>query len=608
MIPVVGMGRSRLDSFALLGLCGLTSCESAAPATGRDAGSATDVSAGDAQRPDDRPVGDHPVVDAGLAEDAVDADPGPPDAGVDAPDAGVGASDVGPDVRDAGDGRWRSVLYPADWTPAHTAADGRFLHDFSYAGYHNGAGALGTMVPARRVDVVADVTGARDATAAAQRAIGDVQAMGGGVVYFPEGLYRLDGVLEVTASNVVLRGAGPDRSRLFFTSSVGRAYGAHVRVRGAVTSDLELPLAVDGARRASVVEVGGADAGTLAVGDDVQLGWFITPEFIADHGMTGTWRAFNGQWAPFFHRHVVAIERTAAGARVTLDVPLRYPARVRDRASLRRVRGLLREVGVEHLGLANAVSWSEAWAQNQVHVLEFNGVEDGWVQDVRSFPSPSAPASGPGAGAHLQSSGMVVLRSKRITVADSEMALAENRGDNGNGYLWEVSQSGEVLYRDVVGRAGRHNFIQNWGFGATGCVWLRVRSTDGQAVLSSTVPFGLVGYSEYHHSLATANLVDSSTFDDGISNVNRGAESTGAGHTGTENVLWNAQGRGVLRSMQWGTGYVIGTRDLTVQVNPLIPVIGDGTAPIDHLEGEARGATLDPPSLYEDQLRRRLAD
>jgi hypothetical protein len=33
---------------------------------------------------------------------------------------------------------------------------------------------------------------------------------------------------------------------------------------------------------------------------------------------------------------------------------------------------------------------------------------------------------------------------------------------------------------------------------------------------------------------------------------------------------------------------------------------GEGTLPVDWLEGEERGGSLEPPSLYEDQLRRRL--
>ena len=35
-------------------------------------------------------------------------------------------------------GLWRSSLYPEDWTPGFADAQGRFLHDFSYAGYHKG--------------------------------------------------------------------------------------------------------------------------------------------------------------------------------------------------------------------------------------------------------------------------------------------------------------------------------------------------------------------------------------------------------------------------------------------------------------------------------------
>ena len=37
---------------------------------------------------------------------------------------------------------WRSSLYPKDWRPGYADAQGRFLHDFSYAGYHRGERAL----------------------------------------------------------------------------------------------------------------------------------------------------------------------------------------------------------------------------------------------------------------------------------------------------------------------------------------------------------------------------------------------------------------------------------------------------------------------------------
>jgi hypothetical protein len=155
-----------------------------------------------------------------------------------------------------------------------------------------------------------------------------------------------------------------------------------------------------------------------------------------------------------------------------------------------------------------------------------------------------------------------------------------------------------------VGREGRHNFIQNWGFGVTGCVWLRVHSEGGFARASDTASYGGVGYSEFHHSLATGNLIDASTFDDGFSIVNRRQESTGAGHTGTENVIWNVGGKGLVRSMQWGDGYVIGTRGVEVATREVF--IDEGTAPWDAVEGLDAGAALEPQSLYEDMLKRRL--
>jgi hypothetical protein len=502
---------------------------------------------------------------------------------------------------------WRSALYPADWTPSFTDPAGDFLHDFSYAGYRNGASPPGAPASAPVLDVVAaygaDPTGVADATAPVQQALADASAQGGAVVYLPEGLYRLDGQLTVSASNVVLRGAGPDQTRLFFTKTAGMSYASHLRFAGDGAVDLELPLTSDGVPRASSVEV--ADPGDLAPGDDVAVGFVITPEFIDEHGMTGTWMAFNGTWQPFFRRTVVAVDKTASPPRVVLDVPLRYPVKTRDLASVRRQTGLLHECGVESLGVSNAVSWDDAWTVSQVHAVELTRTQDCWVRDVASFASPLSPTTGPGAGAHLQSGGVLVTESKRVTIAGVQLGLSENRGDGGNGYLFEVQRSSEILFRDSIGDGGRHNFIQNWGFGTTGCVWLRVQSRNGVALSSKDDTFNFTGLSEFHHSLATANLVDASSFDDGFSIVNRGAESTGAGHTGTENVLWNLDGKGSVRSLQWKTGYLIGTRGLYPVTDSPLP-IALGTAPVDFIEGIDQGATLTPSSLYEDQLARRL--
>jgi hypothetical protein len=221
--------------------------------------------------------------------------------------------------------------------------------------------------------------------------------------------------------------------------------------------------------------------------------------------------------------------------------------------------------------------------------VSLRGVKDAWVRGLASFASPGAPDEGLAKGRHLQSGGIVVVQSKRVTIADTTLALPEDRGGGGNGYLFEVSQSSEVLVRDCVGDAGRHNFIQNWGFGATGIVWLRIHSLNGEAVAVKDLDFGLTGLSEFHHSLATANLIDQSTVDDGWGAVNRNAESSGSGHSSTQSAVWNPDGSGVVRSRQFGHGYVIGPGPFLKIETALGTPDAKGTAPEDFVEHGAEG-------------------
>jgi hypothetical protein len=501
---------------------------------------------------------------------------------------------------------WRSELYPDDWTPEFTDGEGRFLHDFSYAGYHNGEAELGADLPAMAIDVVADhgadASGMTDSTAALQAALDAAAQAGGAIVSLPPGLYRVDGKLTVAGSRVVVRGAGAEQSRLWFTAFSDMSFEAHLTFGAAPTLGADAPLVADAAARSRIVAV--ADPAAFAVGDDVAVGWQISPEFIAEHGMDGTWMAFNDTWQVFFWRTVTGVD--AQAGTLELDVPLRYPALTRDQASVRPVTGVLREVALEDVGIANAVGWEDAWAQDQVFAVALIGVEDAWVRGVRSFVSPGAPQQDPGAMRHLQSGGITVQRSKRVTIADTTLELAQHRGDGGNGYLFEISQSSEILTRDCVGRAGRHNFIQNWGFGATGIVWLRVHSSEGKAVAFMNSEVGTVGLSEFHHSLATANLIDGAVLDDGWGAVNRGSYSTGAGHSATQSAVWNAGGSGVVRSRQYGFGYVIGVGPEVQVETALGSPDAAGSEPEDWVEGPGKVGALVPASLYEDQLARRL--
>ena len=494
---------------------------------------------------------------------------------------------------------WRSALYPVDWEPGHRLDEARYLHDFSYAGYAAGERPLPSARPDPTVDVTdfgADATGAADSAQAFDDALATLTE--GGTLWLPAGTYRLDRRVDVRTSGVVVAGEGADATFLHFTQSEGQTGGAGLRFLGDAAPGGEAwPLSVDADPLVHTLTLASAEG--LSVGDAVALGWVITDAFVEDHGMTGTWQAFNGSFRPFFRRTVVAVE----GDEVTLDVPLRYAALVRDEAALVPDVRYLAEVGVEDLAVSTAVSVSAAMSANRHHAIELNRVQDGWVRRVASW-SPEGFDD-----RHLQSGGVFVVDSRRVTVAESTMGTPQNRGGGGNGYLFEVSRSNEVLFRDSEAVGGRHNFIQNWDFGTAGCVFLRTVSREGVAENGF---IKTLGYSEFHHSLAMANLIDTSVVHDGWQSVNRGGYSSGAGHAGTQNVFWNLTGEGSLRSVQYGYGYVVGTGpDLEVTVDPGDPFLlgaGAGTAPQDHTEGLGAADTLEPPSLYEDQLARRLGD
>jgi len=497
---------------------------------------------------------------------------------------------------DAAMGITRSALYPVDWQPGRRDAEGRVLQDFSYAGYHNGEQSFPDAEGRKRIDVVrdfaADRTGKSDATTALQNALS--AATPGSEVFLPSGEYRVDGLLKLSTSGVALRGEGASKTILRFTKTAAMSDREHLTIGGPIRTGTLLPLSDDGAALAKTVTV--PDASGLLVGDDVSVGWVITPEFVAQHQMTDVWTAFVNQWKPIFRRRIVALDTSTSPHRVTLDVPLRYPAQRRDLAALRPESGYLSDCLVEKLGLSTAGLWAEVWKSQRTHALGLVGVKDCVVRDVESV-------AGQG-GYHLANGGLVVRDSKRVTVERVMLARAQNRGDGGSGYLFEVSTSSEVLFRDSQGVEGRHNFIQNWDFGTSGVVWQRITSSGSRAFSDASDKSGLPAASEFHHSLAMGCLIEQARIDDAWQALNRLFWSSGAGHTATETVLWNLTGSGRVLSQQFGHGYVIGTQGLEV-LTGLDGISARGTAPEDWVELRDEGARLAPPSLYDDQLQRR---
>jgi len=87
------------------------------------------------------------------------------------------------------------------------------LPDFSYAGYHSGEAALPNVPPGLNVKTFgAKGDGVADDTAAFQKAIQEATA----AIEIPAGRYLITDILEIKRSGVVLRGAGTDKTILYF--------------------------------------------------------------------------------------------------------------------------------------------------------------------------------------------------------------------------------------------------------------------------------------------------------------------------------------------------------------------------------------------------------
>src|SRR5690606_23857094 len=216
----------------------------------------------------------------------------------------------------------RSVLYPENWYPGYQDEEGRFLHDFSYAGYQKGEKPIPTDVPGQVIDVTkapfsADNTGEKDATKAIQQAIDKVGEEGGGVVYLPSGTYKVkpqenkNYALRISNNGVVLRGAGKDRTFLYNEETVMRGKQI-ISVRGDgytwtqyeentsfISSDLLEPTS----------QIPVDDISPYKIGDWVVISTEVTEDFIEEQDMSGWWDSLLDTEGTRFYRQITNIDK-----------------------------------------------------------------------------------------------------------------------------------------------------------------------------------------------------------------------------------------------------------------------------------------------------------
>ena len=513
---------------------------------------------------------------------------------------------------------WRSSLYPENAPPGYTDSAGRFLHDFSFAGYHSGEAALpertGPVTDVTQPPYRADATGRADSTTAIQAALDTVGQSGGGIVYLPPGHYRISPqgdasfALKLRDDRVILRGAGADRTFLFNTA---------VKMRGKQVISVEprarawwntgsgdpqgIALSADLPGPSAVIPL--TDVTPFAVGELIAVRNSLTQSYIDRLGMTGKWQPENPANRPLaYARRILAID--TARKTLTVDIPVRGFLYVTDRARVVKTTGrMLSEVGLEdfsmgmlqHPGktLADDAYDQPGTAAYDVHgsiALSLSFVENAWVRRVRTY-APEGNAS----RVHILSNALRLWNTRLVTVVGCDFKFPQYRGGGGNGYLYCLNAQDNLL-RDCRAEGGRHNF--DFGtMASSGNVLLDCTATDGDLA------------SDFHMYLSLANLIDNLTCAGDYIEA-RALRPWGGpihGVTTTQSVFWNTNGLryaakhlgpapALVYSHQFGDGYVIGTR------GPAHEVDSD-----DFVEGVGRGDSLSPRSLYLDQLSRRLA-
>ncbi|MDL2278896.1 glycoside hydrolase family 55 protein [Parabacteroides sp. OttesenSCG-928-G07] len=513
---------------------------------------------------------------------------------------------------------WRSSLYPKDWSPGYMDEEGRFLHDFSYAGYHSGM----KEIPAIKENIIditrspynADNKNGSDVTEILQQAINDAGAQGGGVVYLPEGEYIISvkeryGLL-IDRNNVIIRGAGENktfiknvtnemRNKTVISFQKPGRWSRPVSEPIKLTKDIGLPT--------TLVAVENTEG--LRVGDLIVLYADCTEEFIEEYNASHIW---NTRLAgPTFCRTITDVD--VVNKQIEIDVPTRYSLKLRDNARLYLIGEQLMECGIEYLTVGNVQSFAPGDVKNEneyqnagtmgyavhaSHFIVFQNAMNCWARNINTFcPEENRD------DVHVLSNGIRLSESRFMTVADCSFGFPQYEGGGGNGYMFTI-ESNDCLLSDCHAEHARHNYDFK-------------RMCSNGNVIHGCIGKDSYYASDFHMYLSMANLIDCTIMDGDFWDASFRPYGGGHGYTTSQTVFWNTVSKKehdvskfLIDSKQHGWGYVIGTSGVlpTVVTAPAIGIKNNtdyDTAPEDFVEGEGLGEALNPQSLYLDQLQKR---
>ena len=278
------------------------------------------------------------------------------------------------------------------WTP-----DGR-LPDFSYAGYHCGEAPLPTVAPGVSVRTFgAKGDGVTDDTQAFLKALASVKS---GAIEIPAGRYRITSILSITRSGLVLRGAGPDKTILFFPTPLNEIRpnwgatttgertsnyswsGGFVWFQGDPGNHLLTTITAPAQRGATSLRV--ATTNRLRVGQqceiyqtDTTTNTLAASLYSGDPGDT---RKLHGST----RASLVCRLQRIVGNEIFFDRPLRCDVALEWKPVIRNFAPAVSESGVENLAFEFPVTpYKGHFTELGFNAVAFSGVVNCWARHLR---------------------------------------------------------------------------------------------------------------------------------------------------------------------------------------------------------------------------------
>jgi autotransporter-associated beta strand protein len=491
----------------------------------------------------------------------------------------------------------RRLLANSIW--AFPGADGHMLYQPQPLGDHiqdyGMVGYMGGTVPIPNVPVKATISPvAGDNTANIQNAINTVAALPldatgfrGAVVLNP-GTYSINGVININASGVVLRGSGAANTIIYGSTSTDTTERTLINVNGSNSmSTSNTRNIIDKYVPVGAISFTVNDSSGFNVGDTVVIHRPSTQQWINDIGMN----LLTNPWTP--GSKDINMDRTIThidGNVITIDAPitqaldLKYTDASQGTNTIYKytAAGRLSNVGIENIGgisqydpsvvdsSGNKVDENHPWT-----FINVDGAINSWVRNVSSQFFGYAC--------------VYVTNSKYVTTQDSECLDPVSQITGGRRYSFNIDGSQDCLFRNCYAREGRHDFVQ----GST---------VTGPNVFVDDYSDHTHADAGPHHRYSTAALWDNIATG-ALDIQNRGNLGSGHGWAGANQVIWNSAASFTVQNPPTAQNWLIGSIgpivNGTVYVGPHDPGIYDSSGP--------SGVNVTPRSLYYQQLGERMA-